>query len=101
MADLSTTGVVGLGIGMLLLAGMIVGWVGVWRLWRPARMIFTASWIAAVPIYLMLGPVVWYTPLGAIFNDYSTLAAGAIISLLFLTDVSNHFNTKKAEQAAT
>jgi len=96
--DLSIMGGLGLGAAMLLLVGVFVSWIGLWRLWRPARTIYTVCWIASVPIYLILDPVAWNTPLGAMFSELSILAAGAIISLLYFSDVAEHFNKKKAEQ---
>ena len=97
-ADLTISRGLGLGFGLLSFLGIIVGWVGMWRLWRPARMIYTVSWILGVPVYLMFDPVSWNTPVGALSGEYSVLAAGAIMSLLHFSNLAEHFNKKKAEQ---
>jgi hypothetical protein len=96
-SDLTLGQASGLGIGVLLIIGLIVGWVGLWKLWRPARTIYTICWLAGVPLYLLLDPVVYYTPAGAMLGEYSVLAAGAILSLVFFSDLSSHFNRTKAE----
>jgi hypothetical protein len=100
-ADLTLAQLSGFGVGMVLVIGLIVGWVGLWRLWRPARTIYAVCWLAAVPLYLLLDPVVYYTPLGSMLSEYSVLAAGAILSLVFFSDLAGHFNRTRAEQAAS
>ena len=97
-SDLTLAQASGLGIGVILIIGLIVGWVGLWRLWRPARSIYAICWLAGVPLYLLLDPVVYYTPVGAMLSEYSVLAAGAILSLIFFSDLSPYFERTKAEQ---
>lgn len=97
-SDLSLAQAWGLGIGFLLIIGLIVGWIGLWRLWRPARTIYTICWLAGIPLYLLLDPVVYYTPIGAMLSEYSVLAAGAILGLVFFSEFSSYFTKTKAEQ---
>jgi len=89
---------VGLGIGILFFIGVIVGWIGLWRLWRPARFIYTVTRIMGVFLFLLLDSVVYSTSVGAIFNEYSILAAGAILGLIFCSDLSLHFNKNTGKQ---
>ena len=100
-ADPTFAQLAGLGIGVTLIIGLIVGWIGLWRLWRPARTIYAVCWLAGVPLYLLLDPVVYYTPVGAMLDEYSVLAAGAILSLAFFSELALHFNRTKAEQDVT
>jgi hypothetical protein len=101
-ADLTLAQLSGLGIGIVLITGVIVGWVGLWRLWRPARTIYAVCWLAGVPLYLLLDPVVYYTPLSAMLSEYSVLAVGAILSLVFISDLAPHFNgTRKPNRVGT
>jgi hypothetical protein len=44
---------------------------------------------------------VYYTPVGAMLDEYSVLAAGAILSLAFFSELALHFNRTKAEQDVT
>lgn len=86
---------VGLGIGILFVFVMIVAWIGLWKLWRPARFIYTVTRLLGVLLFLLLDSVYYHTPVGAMFNEYSVLAAGAILGLIFFSDLSAHF--KKME----
>ena len=95
-ADLTSSQATGLGLGVLVVIGVIVGWIGLWRLWRPARLIYTVSWLGGVPLILLLDPVVYYTPIGAMFSEYSILAAGAILGVIFFSDLAEHFGKTKA-----
>ncbi|HTP67003.1 MAG TPA: hypothetical protein VMJ66_16540 [Geobacteraceae bacterium] len=91
------TQLLGFGIGLLMLIGLVVGWIGLWQLWRPARLIYTLCWILGMSSYLLIEPVVYYTPLGAIFSDFAVLAAGMIIGLIYFSDLATHFVKGQAE----
>jgi hypothetical protein len=89
--DLTFMQVLGGGIGLLMLIGLVVGWIGLWKLWRPARLIYTLCCILGMSIYLLIEPVVYYTPLGAVFSDLSVLAAGMILGIIYFSDLATHF----------
>ena len=92
---ISTVQWMGYGLGIVLLMGVIIGWIGLWRLWRPARRIYTASWLLGMPLYLLLEPVSYYTPIGAMLSEYSVLAAGMILGITHFSDLSAHFTVLK------
>lgn len=90
-ADMTLTQIVGYAVGLPLVIGVIIGWIGLWRLWRPARFIYTLCWLLGLPLYLLFEPAVCYTPLGAIFNELSVLAAGIILGVVYFSDLAAHF----------
>ncbi|MBA4150166.1 MAG: hypothetical protein H0X66_18820 [Verrucomicrobia bacterium] len=83
---------VGLGLGILLLLLMLIAWVGLWRLWKPARLLYTLCWLFGVPLFLLLDSAVYYTPLGAALSEYAILSAGMILGLLYFSDLSSNFS---------
>lgn len=99
-ATLSAVQVIGYGLGSILLIGLMIGWIGLWRLWRPARRIYTICWLLGVPLYLLIEPVLYYTPLGAMFSEYSVLAAGMTLGVVYFSDLSLHFAVPNAEPCA-
>ena len=99
-AEMTSVQMVGYGIGLVLLAGMIVSWIGLWRLWRPARTIYAACWLLGILLYLVMEPAYYYTPVGVILSEYSTLAGGFVLGLLYFSDVSVHFSRANAEPSA-
>jgi hypothetical protein len=84
--EISTNEAVGLIISVVLIVVTIVSWIGLWRLWRPAKLLYTLKCLLGPIIYLILEPVVYYTPLGAFFSEYAVLSAGAILSIIYFTE---------------
>ncbi len=99
-AEMTSVQMVGYGFGVVLLAGMIVSWIGLWRLWRPARTIYTACWLSAILLYLAMEPAYYYTPVGVMLSEYSTLAGGFVLGLIYFSDLSVHFSRAKAKPGA-
>lgn len=87
---------------ILCLVGIIVGWIGLWRLWRPARTIYTLSWILGPTFaYLVLRLSDYQTPLEAFFSGFSSVAAGMILGLTYFSDLATHFKKSNAEQVGS
>jgi hypothetical protein len=99
-AEMTSVQIVGYGFGVVLLAGMIVSWIGLWKLWPPSRTIYTACYLSAILLYLAMEPAYYYTPVGAMLSEYSTLAGGFVLGLIYFSDVSVHFSRAKAETKA-
>ncbi len=86
--------------GVLLIILLIVAWIGLWKLWRPARRLYTLCWLCGLPIYLFLEPVVYYTPLGAIFSEICTLSAGMIFGAIYFSELKMTFMKQSTEHGA-
>ena len=95
-AELTALQIFGSLIGVVVIVGQIVAWVGLWKLWKHARLLYTICVIIAVPLYLLLEPVVYYTTIGAIFSEIATLAEGIILGLLYFTNMKYYFSKEGA-----
>ena len=87
-----------MGMGMAFVGLMVCSWFGLWFLWNPARYIYAAalalSWITTP----LLGPSVM-TAWGGTLEDASSMAAGAILVLIFLSDLRKEFRHKANKTA--
>ena len=81
--------------GAPLFLGLVIGWIGLWRLWRPARLIYTLFWLAFLPLGLLSGPSVT-SGLGSALGELSTLSAGAILGIIYCSDLRHAFKHKVA-----
>ena len=99
-ADLTALQIFGGVVAVSVIFGQIVAWIGLWKLWKHARLLYTLCLIIGVPLYLLLEPVVYYTTVGAIFGQLTTLAEGMILGMLYFTDLKNYFlRNENAEHA--
>lgn len=76
-----------------LLVGLVIAWIGLWRLWRSAPLIYTIATILGVLLLPTLGPIVgsgW----GDALNHLHTLCSGLIIGGLYLSELKNHFELR-------
>ena len=78
-----------------LLLGAIAGWVGLWRLWRPARTIYIFSWLSCLPLNIFDVPYV-ITGVSGVLVDISRLSAGAILGIVYFSDLRYAFERKVA-----
>ena len=81
-------------VGVPMLMAMIVGWIGLWRLWRPARPIYLCSWLTGLLLTSFTGPVVSSAVAQMLF-DAATLFAGLILGLIYVSDLRNAFERKE------
>jgi len=89
-----------LGICVPLIALLIVSWIGLFRLWRPSRFLYTLCCVLGLSLYPLLEPVVFYTPYGAMISDLSMTNTGLILGIIFLTPLKSHFEKQKPNPSA-
>ena len=89
--DLAPVEVLTLVIALPLLVGLVVSWVGLWRLWRPARRIYLLVLIGGALLQVIMGPVVMSGP-GAALSTLQSAVSGLIIALIYLTPLSAAFD---------
>ena len=77
-------------VGIPTLIATIVGWIGLWRLWRPARPIYLYSWLAGLLLTAFTGPAV-SSAVGYMLSDASVLSAGLILGLIYFSDLRHAF----------
>ena len=82
---------------VILTVAMVTGWIGLWFLWNPARYIYTAALFAAWVTKPLLGASL-STALGGTFLEGAQMVAGAILVLIFCTEIQQKFKQTKSEQ---
>ena len=83
-----------LAILMAILLLVIVSWVALWRGWRSGRRLYTAVWICSLPGYAIAGPSVTGA-LGSLAEGLAMLTAGAILSLLYFSEIRVRYEAAK------
>ena len=68
----------------------LVSWIGLLNYWWPSRMIYTVAWIAWLALVALSGPSVM-TAAGAAIETLEHLVGGAIIGLVYFSDLSKRF----------
>lgn len=86
----STTDSIALFVGIPIAIAAIVGWIGLWRVWRPARAIYLYSSLAALLLAAFTGPVV-YSAVGGMLSDASVICWGLILGLIYFSDLRHAF----------
>ena len=81
-------------IGVPMVVATIVGWIGLWRLWRPARSIYLYSWLAGLLLTAFSGPAV-SSAFGYTLSDASVLSAGLILGLIYFSDLRHAFDRRE------
>jgi len=76
---------------LILLLACAVSLAGLWKLWRPARWLYTLVLLIGPLFYFAFDSFAWFTPAGAFFNDFLMLLGGAILALIWCSDLSVHF----------
>ena len=74
---------------------LVVAWIGLWRLWRPARAIYTGAAVAAAGTALFTGPVV-SSGVANTIGDVASITSGMILGLLYFSEVRQHFGGPSA-----
>jgi hypothetical protein len=89
----STSDTLLVGLAIPIAIGVIVGWIGLWRLWPPARPIYLCSWVGSLVAITFCGSVVSFALASALW-EVSTLAAGVIIGLIYFSELKHAFERK-------
>ena len=91
----STIHTVMLVLAVPMLIAAVVSWIGLWRLWRPARPIYLYLSIAGLLLTAFLGPSV-ASAVGSMFSDACTLTAGFILGLIYFSDLRHQFERRES-----
>jgi hypothetical protein len=76
-----------------MFAALVVAWVGLWLLKRWARTLYTALIVVFLVVTLFLGPVV-ASALAAMLYTVSSIAAGVILGLVWLSELRGRFEVR-------
>ena len=77
-------------VGVPVLIALIIAWIGLWRLWPPARPLYLYSWLASIVMVAFLGPSV-SSAIGYMLGEGAILAAGFILGLIYFSDLRHAF----------
>ena len=83
-------------LGTSSLITLVVGWIGLWRLWWRARTIYTVGWALGILSSFFTGPHVYLGPPEAA-GLLSTIATGLIFGVIYLTDLRHRFVKPRRE----
>jgi hypothetical protein len=86
---LSWVSLVGMG---LLLTSMI----GLWMLWRPARMFFTLYLLCLAVAVVLAGPVV-ESSLTSVLAFMNTIISGLILGMIYFSPLREHFDAHELD----
>lgn len=90
-------------IPLFLLAATVclafVAWIGLLFYWRLARRLYLVSCATGALLILFSGPSV-KTSVGAMFTVLNALVGGAIIGLVYFSDLAHRFERAPAESRA-
>src|SRR5262249_16305695 len=81
-------------IGIALVT--MVSWIGLLQYWWPARILYVGSWAAWIVLVLASGPSVT-TAAGATIETIDHLVGGAIIGLVYFSDLQKRFEERELE----
>jgi hypothetical protein len=73
-----------------LLVLLVVSWIGLWRLWRPARRLYFIATVSSLALIPLLGPHVdagWSQLLG----EMGSVVSGALLALLYFSPARRFF----------
>ena len=96
--DLSPLQMITLTLFFLLGLGALIGLIGLWQRWLPARLIFTLCTILMPALFLFGIPIeITTTRAGEFFEHTGSLAAGATIALLYFGGIEDYFGKKSGQ----
>lgn len=73
-----------------------VAWIGLINFWQPARVLYTGAWVAWLVLVGASGPSVM-TGVGEAIETLEHLVGGAIIALVYFSDLSKKFEEAEEE----
>lgn len=71
---------------------LVISMIGLLFLWRPARLLYTLSYVAGIPILLFSGPSV-STAITETVTELSSFLSGVIWALLYFSPIKQYFET--------
>lgn len=74
-----------------------VSWIGLINFWQPARVIYAGAWVAWLLLLVAAGPSVT-TGAGAAIETLEHLVGGAILALVYFSDLSKRFEEEDEAQ---
>lgn len=86
-------------LGTVLLIGlavMLVSLVGLWVLWRPARMLFTIYLLCLAVAIVLAGPLV-ESSLTSVLAFMNTIISGLILGMIYFSPLREHFDAPLPE----
>lgn len=75
-----------------IIVSTILAWIGLLNLLRPARTAYLASWGAYLLYAILTGPTVM-TAFGSALDTATTLVGGAILGLVYFSDLRLRFQS--------
>lgn len=69
----------------------IISTIGLFVLWRPARILYTLSFVVALPLYLLMGPTI-NTGLTEFLSELASFLGGVIWALIYFSPLRQHFD---------
>lgn len=81
-------------VAILMLISIVISWVGLWRLWRPARSIYTITLIIGILSSPFFDQTIM-SPVAGSLDEIASICTGLILGLLFFSDARHHFDKKK------
>ncbi len=84
---------------VVLTLSSLAAWTGLLASWRFARRLYLVCAAMSVFLALISGPVVT-TSIGAAFRMADGLVSGAVLGLVYFTDLARRFEGRSAERAA-
>lgn len=76
--------------GMTVLALAVISTIGLFLFWRPARLLYTLSYVITYVLIFLMGPTV-STPLTAFLVDLGTFLGGVIWALIYFSPLKEYF----------
>jgi len=74
-------------------------WIALASFWRFARGLYVFSWVLGMLLILFAGPSV-RTSISAMFREMNALAGGAIIGLVYFSELARRFERSAVERTA-
>ena len=84
--------------GLCVLTLGIISTIGLLVLWRPARLLYTLTFVLSWPLYVLAGASVT-TGTAHMLYDMSSVLAGVILGLIYFSPLKVHFE-RGTEQLA-
>ena len=100
MAIFSGRALILLPLWAITVGSTLVAWVGLLNHWWFARRLYLAAWIAWSVLVLCSGPSV-ATSLGSMFSTVEAVIGGAILGLVYFSDLSREFERPEVRVPAT
>ena len=81
-----------------IVVATLVSWFGLLNYWWPSRILYVGAWLAWLVLVALSGPSVM-TAAGAAIETLEHLVGGAIIGVVYFSDLSKRFDEGDLETA--